>query len=198
MLQDILNAATKKNHDELEELMFVNEIMNKTLSLEQYRVLVATNYIVHAAVEEKVHRALSPELQEKLAVSGRNKLAALEQDLQEMNISKAELDQVPAEWLKDGIDSTASALGAMYVMEGATLGGHVIQKNLQANPAFKDLKLNYYTVYQKALIPNWLSFVEVLNTGIPESGYAAAEQSARQLFDGIARVSLAVKAAMAA
>jgi len=197
MLQEILKLATKDNHDELEELMFVNEIMNKTITLEQYKTLLATNYIVHAAIESKLHHALDTELKGKLDIENRHKLTALEQDLIEADIEKEELDALDFDFLTLSDYNNAASLGAMYVLEGATLGGHVIQKKLRANHAFQDLNLNYYTVYDQNLMPNWLSFVKVLNTSVPESDYAVAEESAVKMFEHIAEVARTIKIVLA-
>lgn len=195
MLQELLKSATKDNHDELEELMFVNEIMNKTITLEQYKTLLATNYVIHAAIESKLHNALNTELKTVLDIDNRFKVAALEQDLHEMGIPKETLDKIDVDFLKDKNYDTATALGAMYVLEGATLGGHVIQKKLRANPAFENLNLNYYSVYAQNLMPNWLSFVKTLNTSVPETDYEAAKDSAINTFENIAKVSKTIKIA---
>jgi heme oxygenase len=195
MLQEILKSATKDHHDELEELMFVHEIMNKTLTLDQYKTLLATNYIVHSAIESKLHHALDTEIRETLDIENRDKLAALEQDLEEVNMDKEDLDAIKFDYLpKD--HNNATSLGAMYVLEGATLGGNVIQKKLRANPAFENLGLNYYTVYAQNLMPNWLTFVKVLNTSVPETEYSQAQESAVDMFQHIAKVSKTVKAAL--
>lgn len=193
MLQEILKSATKAHHDELESLMYVNEIMNKTLTLEQYKTLLATNYIVHSAIESQLHDALDADLKEQLDIENRNKLAALEQDLAEMEMNKEDLNALKFSLPAITDHNNASSLGAMYVLEGATLGGNVIQKKLRANPAFEDLSLHYYTVYAQNLMPNWLSFVKVLNSSVAETDYPDAEQSAVNMFQHIAEVSKGVK-----
>lgn len=193
MLQEILKSATSTHHDELERLMFVNEIMNKTLTKEQYKTLLATNYIIHSAIESKLHDALDTELKTALDIENRQKIAALKQDLVEMQLDKEALDTMDFDFLQQGPQNNAAALGAMYVLEGATLGGNVIQKKLKANPAFEGLNLNYYTVYAEQLMPNWLTFVKVLNSSVPESDYPLAEKSAVNMFEHIAAVSNAVK-----
>ena len=197
MLQDILKSATKDNHDELEALMFVNEIMNKTLTLEQYKTLLATNYIVHSAIESKLHETLDKELKLELDVTRRNKLAALIQDMQEVQLDKEELDALDFDFLDVKEYTNASALGAMYVLEGATLGGNVIQKKLRATPAFQNLNLNYYTVYGQHLMPSWLSFVKVLNSSVPETDFSIARDSAVKMFENIAEVAKTVKTVLA-
>lgn len=192
MLQEILKAATKDNHDELESLMFVNEIMNKTLSLQQYKTLLATNYIVHAALESQLHDSLDEELKTALSIETRNKVAALELDLAEMGMNKEELDAMNLGFVQLQQPGNATSLGAMYVLEGATLGGRVILKKLKANPAFENLGLHYYSVYNENLMPYWLAFVNVLNTGVQEQDYDLAKDSAVQMFSHIAAVSKSV------
>ena len=192
MLQDRLKSVTKVNHDELESLMFVDEIMNKTLSVEQYKILLTTNYIIHAELESALHEHLSADVQAKLQIDNRSKLAALQLDLDEMQIRQEELEALDLSFLQIE-HSNAASLGAMYVLEGATLGGHVIYKKLKANPAFERLNLNYYAVYQQNLMPNWLSFVEVINSSVPESEFETAERAALQMFNHIADVSRKVK-----
>lgn len=192
MLQEKLKSATSAHHDELENLMFVHEIMNKTLTLDQYKTLLATNYIVHAAIESRLHNALDHELKDSLDIENRDKIAALEQDLEEMNIPKEDLDAISFDFLLQD-SSNASSLGAMYVLEGATLGGNVIQKKLRANPVFENLSLNYYNVYAQNLMPNWLTFVKVLNSSVPEKDHHLAEDSAVNMFQHIAEVSRTVK-----
>jgi heme oxygenase len=86
-------------------------------------------------------------------------------------------------------DNEASALGAMYVLEGASLGGHVIVKKLASNPFLTPLHLNfnYYRVYGDDLIPNWKSFCAVLNRQ-PETDYPLILNGARSMFGYIAAV----------
>lgn len=188
LLQELLKTKTKGNHDQLEELMFVHEIMNKTLSLEQYKTLLATNYLVHANLEFKVHLALDENTAKQVGADQRYKLSSLIEDLKEAGISKDELDQININ-VPHNEYSPAAALGAMYVLEGATMGGQVIQKKLRATPAFEGLNLNYYTIYGDNLMPNWKSFVGVLNTAVPESDYQQVIDSASETFRFIATVS---------
>lgn len=197
MLQEILKSATKNQHDELENLMFVQEIMSKTLSLDQYRTVLATNYRVHAAIEPQIHEALDQRLRDQLAITGREKTAALEKDLVEAGLDKEELAAFDLSFVQLSKPSFAAALGAMYVLEGATLGGNVILKKLRANPVFATFDLYYYNVYGENLVPNWKSFVQVLNSSVPEEGYNEAVESATAMFSQIAAVSRAVREVLA-
>ncbi len=191
MLQKILKEKTQELHDQLENLMFVSEIMNKSLSLDQYKRNIVINYAVHKQWEYQLFETLSEEMQHKLDVDLRKKLPALEKDIKELNIEEGEVfyhsDAQPGILKND-----AFILGALYVLEGATLGGHVIAKNLSGNPNFTDqnVPLNYYSVYGENLMNNWKSFVEILDD-VPEEEYHYAIEGAVMMFEKmIARAQL--------
>jgi len=188
MLHETLKFATKQNHDQLEQLMFVNDIMIGTLTLQHYKQILTTNYLVHKAYETFLFNNLSPETAQQLNISHRQKLHALIADMEAVNI------ELPNALNEEEISlekSDASILGAMYVLEGATLGGSVIFKRLKSNPELNALNLdfNYYQVYGNELIPYWKTFCAVLDQQ-GEDSYDAAVNSAKKMFDYIAAVQL--------
>lgn len=187
MLHETLKQATKNNHDELEKLMFVNDIMSGTLSLPHYKQILTTNYLVHKAFEDYLFDNLSVKTAEQLNINNRRKLPALLADMKalQMDIPSPNDD----EFSFDKNDS--SLLGALYVLEGATLGGSVIVKRLKTNPELSALNLdfNYYQVYGNELIPYWKTFCAVLDQQ-SEDGYEAAVDSAKKMFGYIADVQL--------
>ncbi|MCH5717051.1 biliverdin-producing heme oxygenase [Niabella hibiscisoli] len=60
-------------------------------------------------------------------------------------------------------DNEAEALGALYVLEGATLGGQFIIKQLKKNDSLAALPLAYYNVYANQTGIRWKQFLEVIN-----------------------------------
>ena len=183
MLQEILKQATNRQHDHLEQLMFVDKIMNGSLSVEEYKQILLTNYLVHARFEKNFHERLDSDLQQELHTNQRTKLAALEQDLIELNINQPKINSAKSSI--QILQNNAAILGAMYVLEGATLGGNVIVKKLKINPNLQNLHLNfyYYQVYGADLIARWKSFCQVLNTKVAAEDYETSIQSALQVFD---------------
>lgn len=183
MLQEKLKQATRADHDQLEQLMYVNDIMSGNLSLAQYRQILTTNYIVHKNLEHFLFSSLSYEIAQQLDLPHREKLASLQKDMDELKLSQTESE---IEEISFNIND-AELMGAMYVLEGATLGGSVIIKRMKTNPNFNGLSLNYYQVYGEQLIPMWKKFCEVLNQQ-SESGYDDAANGAKKMFDYIAAV----------
>jgi len=187
MLHETLKQATKKNHDELEELMFVNDIMSGSLTLQQYKQILNTNYQVHKTVEDFLFNDLSPKTAEKLDLDHRKKLNALVADMQEalLPVVTADNDYTAL----DLENNDATILGGMYVLEGATLGGNVIVKRLKTNPNLAGLHLNfhYYQVYGDQLINNWKTFCSVLDAQ-PEDTHEKSIEGAKRVFDYIASI----------
>lgn len=185
MLQQILKQATQTHHDQLEGLMFVHQIMDGTLTLEQYSQILLTNYKVHQRFEDVLINSVSPQIAAQLNINGRRKLEALEADLAETDQAAPVVDTTDSIKFKN----EAEALGALYVLEGATLGGNVIVKRLKVNPNLNHLGLNfnYYQVYGDDLVPNWKQFCEVL-AHQPEDTFDDSVNGAKKMFGYIASV----------
>jgi len=183
MLQEVLKQATSKQHQDLEQLMLVDKIMDGTLSLQEYQQILQTNYIIHAIIEQQLFESLDENLQNELHINSRIKLPALLKDMQELNMDVTETKL--NEQINILIGSNAAVLGAMYVLEGATLGGNVIVKKLKVNVNLQKLNLNfhYYQVYGSNLISNWKNFLQVLNTQVDASAYHTSINSALTLFE---------------
>jgi heme oxygenase len=185
MLHEKIKQATAHLHDQLEQKMFVGQIMDGSLTFEQYQTILNVNYVTHFAVEDFLFSGLSDELRQKLDIESRIKLPALLRDFEEINSAVA-ISPKPTPGFID-LNSDASILGAMYVLEGATLGGNVIAKRLKTNEQLLSYNLNYhyYQVYGDQLGLKWKQFLEVLNA-IPEAEHEAAIKNAVNLFGHMA------------
>lgn len=181
MLQQTLKEATKDKHAILEKLMFVQEIMDNTLSLYQYKQVLSTNYLVHMQFENKLHSLVSEKNAKAFHLEKRKKIEFLKNDLIEL---KAGLPDYVADIFFVNFESEAAALGALYVLEGASLGGNVIVKKLKINPNFTAIKLNfyYYQVYGDKLAAFWIEFSNILNKQ-PLHLYSQIIEGANNMFD---------------
>ncbi|TCD04231.1 biliverdin-producing heme oxygenase [Pedobacter frigidisoli] len=190
MIANLLRVQTAECHKELESLMFVNEIMNNSLSIVAYKKLLTINYIMHQKLENKLANMLDANLGEKLGMKNRLKLSALEKDLAYWEIDSLSLPGLNFD-LFIPEKNNAAILGALYVLEGATLGGNVIKKHILANPNFKDASdgLNYYGVYGEELGTKWKTFVSILNESVPEADYEQCVESANQTFNNLINLS---------
>lgn len=190
MIANILRAETADKHQELESLMFVNAIMNNSLSKDDYKKLLTINYIIHQKLENKLANMLDSDLAEKLQMNTRLKLSSLEKDIQYWGIDSLTLPALNFELFVPE-RNTAEVLGALYVLEGATLGGNVIKKHILANSNFigDEGGLNYYGVYGEELGSKWKIFVSILNESVKETNYEACVNSANATFDNLIKLS---------
>ena len=190
MISNLLRIETAQNHKTLESLMFVNEIMNNSLSTDQYKKLLTINYIIHQKLENTLANSLDSTIADQLGMKDRLKLGALEQDLNYWNISTLTLPELSFE-LFIPEKNIAEVLGALYVLEGATLGGNFIKRHLLANPNFKNHEdgLNYYGVYGEELSAKWKIFLSVLNEHVTEADYERCVNSANLTFNNLINLS---------
>ena len=190
MIANLLRTETAENHAALESLMFVNEIMNNTLSIENYKKLLTINYIIHQKLENKLANMLDNDLADRLDMKNRLKLAALEKDLAYWQIDSLTLPALNFELFVPEKNNT-EVLGALYVLEGATLGGNVIKKHILANPNFSNHEggLNYYGVYGEELGSKWKNFVTILNESVISADYERCVRSANETFNNLIKLS---------
>ncbi|MDN3585701.1 biliverdin-producing heme oxygenase [Pedobacter aquatilis] len=190
MIADILRTQTAEKHQQLEALMFVNEIMNNTLSVDNYKKLLTINYLIHQKLEYKLANMLDSDLAEKLDMKNRLKLEYLEKDLAFWGIDSLTLPALNFELFVPD-NNNVEVLGALYVLEGATLGGNVIRKHILANNNFegKEDGLNYYGVYGDELGSKWKTFVSVLNETVQEDDYEKTVNSANETFNNLIKLS---------
>ncbi|GGO40119.1 biliverdin-producing heme oxygenase [Deinococcus humi] len=80
----------------------------------------------------------------------------------------------------------SEGLGALYVLEGATLGGQVIARHLQRNLNIQSQSGSaYFHAYGAATGPMWLALTEAMNRGVApedEEDVIAGAQHTFELF----------------
>jgi heme oxygenase len=181
MLQKLIKEATQDMHSSLEHVMHVEEIMNGGLTHQQYKRMLVINYLVAAEYEPQLIACIDSATAIRLRLLQRIKLEALLKDLQEVAINPADLKK-EAGFIID----SKNALGCLYVLEGATLGGNVIVGKLKNNKHLEPyhLQYHYYQVYGDQLIPNWKQLCEVINEQ-PEHDYANIIEGAIDMFAAI-------------
>lgn len=87
------------------------------------------------------------------------------------------------------IENLPQALGAMYVVEGSSLGGQVIYKHLKEKLGLQDHVLNFYRGYGVDTGKNWIEFKNYLNSFSNESENFKQDciQSAKNTFQQFGR-----------
>lgn len=179
MLSSLLKERTANLHNTLEDVMYATAIMTGKLTPVQYKHIIHVNYLAHCRLEPLVYGHLSV-YEERLRLPFRHKLRALQKDTAFLSLNVENNQPVLKEPL---IKTCTAALGTMYVLEGATLGGNVILKQLQKNPTFNGYPHHYYNIYGVQVGRMWQSFLDVLNTVVPQAEFELCINSAIAAFD---------------
>ncbi|WP_296696437.1 biliverdin-producing heme oxygenase [Thiocapsa sp. UBA6158] len=119
-----LRHATAKTHQAVERLPLMARLTSPSVTREDYLDYLHALAEVYAALEGSLLDVLDEEIRNDLGV--RPKLPAILDDLAEQgqpHIPRTSTQLAPA--------GSGAALGGLYVLEGATLGGRVIAKHLR-------------------------------------------------------------------
>ncbi|HEX8672578.1 MAG TPA: biliverdin-producing heme oxygenase [Longimicrobium sp.] len=148
---DLLRDRTRAAHDRAEEAL---PLLDPSLDAARYRAILAGFWGFHAALEPRL--AAVAELRGLgLDPTERRKLPRLEHDLRTLGADPARLslaDAVPE------VEGVAAALGCMYVLEGATLGGRVISRHLAARGIGPESGGAFFAGYGDETGEMWKSF----------------------------------------
>lgn len=150
-----LRQTTLPAHKELESLPISEKIISPDITKEEYALYLALMSRIVADMEEHIFPVVSDILPD---IEQRRKSQLIQADLQYLSPEKTFTDYP----FQDAghTYSPAFAMGMIYVVEGSTLGGRVILKNIE-----KTLGYNagdggkYFAGYGTQTGPLWKSFL---------------------------------------
>jgi len=121
-----LRSETREQHVRLEHTV---DLRSRFESLEQYRDLLSRMLGLHEPMERALLRidwSGAP-----IELGQRSKTAWLQQDLLALNFTATEIAAIPGCAEIPELSSAARGIGCLYVLEGSTLGGAVIARQLE-------------------------------------------------------------------
>jgi heme oxygenase len=175
-----LKQETLPLHQQVEQRV---DVLQRLQSVAAYRQLLEAFYGFYAPLEQALEQFEWQAL--GLDWAQRRKVPKLELDLQRLEVDVATLthcEQLPV------LPDLASALGCLYVLEGATLGGQIIQKELASRLQItSDNGAAFFNSYGEQVGPMWQKFREVIvnfaTTTEREDRMVRAAQDTFQKFD---------------
>jgi len=172
-----MRQATWPQHQALESLEFSRRLLAQTLPLAAYTAQLQAYAPMHAHLErccaESQHPAVQAVWREDL-----RKLSWLEADLHFFGLS-ARADFPPAtprilDWLqRTSQHSPAGLLGALYVLEGATLGARILHPKVCAMYGLTQGGCAYYGGYLYQAPDHWMAFKTRLDQAVTQPEEAA-------------------------
>lgn len=172
-----LKDNTVDAHQELEALLIPK--LRTACTRADYARLLKTFYGYFAPVEKRIEQYITslqmPDIRQ------RRKASFLLDDLTCLGVST---DQLPLSNFLPQIESEAEAWGALYVLEGSTLGGRGITKMLLKQcPELTLHEIKFFNGYGDETGPMWVRFQKALNGLAYQTGdMAAANRSANATF----------------
>ncbi len=145
-----LKEETRELHEQIEDKNLARQIMDHSISLETYKLLLLQNYIAYRETETEIQKFL-PHYKGKKHIQ-------LKQDLEELEISEG----IPVKKDIFKCNSRAEAFGAAYVVEGSALGGMVLAKNLSKCKGLDRINQYFFFNGNKDNLQDWKSFKEEL------------------------------------
>ncbi|UII19732.1 biliverdin-producing heme oxygenase [Fulvivirga ligni] len=176
MISKRLKEETTPHHNKAEEGNFNTEIRQGTLSVEQYALFLQRNYWLNRLVEEH-YGTLSDEQKAELKefdIQARIKSHLILEDLKKLDTTLSG-NNMPYPDL-----AFEELVGAIYVTEGSSLGGHMIHKALQKNSELADKDaFSFLGFYGDKTGLYWKKFIEAL-----EGYYAAHTEDEDKIIEG--------------
>ena len=173
MLHAQIKAHTREDHAALEKKLMqrISKIQHRL----EYVALLALLYSYYSSVERAIHPFVLKRITD---YSERRKASKLRDDVNALMPQFGNFS--PCNFVPK-IDSYYSALGALYVMEGSTLGGAIIKRiissRLQSEEGF-----SFFTGYGDNVQAMWDQFKSYLEGPFSRRGETEIINSARETF----------------
>ncbi|PZR08075.1 MAG: hypothetical protein DI536_25920 [Archangium gephyra] len=157
-VREALKTGTADAHRSLETAMNLTGANATRARYVQYLMALTS---VHEALEPSLLadpelRALIDDLPTRArADAGRHDLASLGEAQHRRRFTA----QLP-------MNTVAEKLGVLYVLEGSTLGGQVLRRELKSALGIHDESLRYVSGYGELTGPKWKHFLEALERGV--------------------------------
>jgi heme oxygenase len=133
-------------------------LMGKDVTEDYYKEYLSALYGFIAGFETYIFPELKdivPDLEE------RRKTGAIERDLEKLKVDPAGFDAMPESYFKSMYPDPYAALGALYVLESSTLGGHLVQEHLKAALGEKTAdKISYFVMHGERTDTMWQHFLK--------------------------------------
>ncbi|WP_230530461.1 biliverdin-producing heme oxygenase [Microvirga roseola] len=176
-LLERLKIETRAAHDRIEVAM---DLDRRTASRDSYRDLLIRFYGFHAAWEE----AAALRAPDRAFFGSRRKAGLLAKDLKALGMKSEEIIGLPRCHPLMPLPAPAATLGSMYVVEGSTLGGAIIARDVERRLGLTpETGCAYFRSYGRETALMWKSFgAGLLAASSPEVDDLVVE-AAKRTFD---------------
>ena len=158
--EDVLvrvKRETQELHHHLESIL---PIARDAFSLGDYMFVLEKFLGIYRPLEARIMEISG--MPESLQLGRRRKTALLEQDLSDLGVEQQTISALPHASLP-ALHGVPESLGAMYVLEGATLGGQYISRSASRNLGLDHERgCRFFSSYGPEVGSMWRSFGQVV------------------------------------
>lgn len=177
-LRERLKTETMKEHHSIEGAL---PVFKDDFSKEKYATLLKKLHGFYKPLESQLDQISAPSKQ-TLNMDERRRLPRIQKDLTHLGVTAEELESIPSSPEVPRIQSLSSLAGALYVIEGSSLGGQLITKELKSKFGENE-PAHYFNCYGAQTGQQWQAFVQWLGRAESESLNAdEAIQTAKETF----------------
>ncbi|WP_458119970.1 biliverdin-producing heme oxygenase [Paenibacillus sp. Z6-24] len=178
-----LRQDTAEAHQQIENNAYAKSMMDKSMTLPEYVSYLKLFYGFLKPLEQQaVQTGLPQQLGFDMDIRGKSTL--LEQDLLHLGVTHEQLEQLPLCIQLPDLSTPPRMIGCFYVIEGSTLGGQIITKQLMKFlPVEPGAGISYFNGYGQDTREQWLAFRQmILDIGASEEESLEIVHSARETF----------------
>ena len=176
-----LKEETNELHHKLQDNSSFQGVGSPPISREQYTNLLKKFFGFYSAVEEKFTEVKELD-SAQFDFDKRKKTSLIEKDLRNLGISEAEIKTLSICNELPELNTFGKALGCLYVLEGSTLGGQILSRNLATVGLGKDNGANFINCYGNEVGAMWKSFGEFLVTNSSKDNQEEIIKAAKETF----------------
>jgi heme oxygenase len=196
----MLKSASAEAHRSAERTLFAQALMQRRLTPAAYAQQLIAMRELHAAIEEGV---ASTELGRRVFEAEMAKGPMLDADIAHLASLGWPVENTPRNLADATLNATnamramgadeARLLGALYVLEGSTLGSAFLLPAVRASLGLDVDGTRYYAGYGSAARPRWAAFSARMDAALEgESATASAIEGARAAFAAVQSVFEAI------
>ncbi|CAI6079303.1 biliverdin-producing heme oxygenase [Cohnella sp. JJ-181] len=157
-----LKEDTAPQHKRAEQNKYAAAMLDRTMTLEQYREYIALFYGYVLPIE-RLFEARSEWSELGFDLAARLKSKLIEADLSALGWDARTIKNIPLCPSLPDLSTFPRVLGCMYVLEGSTLGGQMLTKLLMKYlPVAPDTNARYFNSYGTEVRERWSEFRELL------------------------------------
>jgi heme oxygenase len=192
-LGQFLRARTRAAHERLNRHLLLADLMQPGYPLRSYWLVLSAYYHFYRGMEALIESA-SEQLKSGFDYMPRRKHRWLRQDLVDsFHIDPEDFFWLPARrFLPIRIEDQADLVGALYVIEGATLGGQAISRHIQAGRLGVTAEHGgrFFNGYGEQTTTRWHEFLTFAEQACPDA--AQREKAAHAALAVFAEVEAAL------